>query len=94
MAWVGATGNTTVEITWDNNRNTGYAAVCQPADVCTGNYYPKRAELTVPADSYPSNYSVSSSAIFAVSSFASCTKLIVFISLRMNEDGMRRTRKG
>ncbi|KAF9550636.1 hypothetical protein EC957_011951 [Mortierella hygrophila] len=58
LAWVGATGNTTVEITWDNNRNTGYSAVCQPADVCTGNYYPKRAELTVPADSYPSNYSL------------------------------------
>ncbi|KAF8944720.1 hypothetical protein BGZ47_003786 [Haplosporangium gracile] len=58
LSWVGATGNKTVEIAWDNGRNTGYAAVCQPADTCIGNYYPKRAELTIPADSYPSNYTL------------------------------------
>ncbi|KAH7047896.1 hypothetical protein BKA57DRAFT_463636 [Linnemannia elongata] len=58
LAWVSATGNKTVDIAWDNGRNTGYAAVCQAADICTGNYYPKRAELTVPADSYSSNYTL------------------------------------
>lgn len=91
MAWVGATGNKSVEIVWDNGRNTGYSAVCQATDSCTGKYYPKRAELTIPADSYPSNYTVSESAVFMVFSF-SWTKLTDFISLHMSEDGMDRTR--
>jgi hypothetical protein len=59
LTWIGKTGNQTVDVAWDNGRNTGYSVACQVADVCTGKYYPKRVDITVPATSYASNYTVS-----------------------------------
>ncbi|KAF9085451.1 hypothetical protein BGX29_008051 [Mortierella sp. GBA35] len=58
LTWIGATGDQTVEVAPDNGRNTGYSAVCLASDVCIGNYYPKRIELAIPADSYASNYTL------------------------------------
>ncbi|KAG0274461.1 hypothetical protein BGZ95_009780 [Linnemannia exigua] len=58
LTWVGLTGNQTVEVALDNGRNTGVAVACLASDVCTGNYYPKRIELTIPADSYAANYTL------------------------------------
>ncbi|KAF9316642.1 hypothetical protein BG003_001722 [Podila horticola] len=58
LAWVGQTGNKTLEVTLDNGRNTGLSKACLNTDLCTGNYYPKRVNLVIPADVYPSNYNI------------------------------------
>ncbi|KAF9306856.1 hypothetical protein BGZ74_002754 [Mortierella antarctica] len=58
LAWVGKTGNQTLEVTLDNGRNTGLSKPCLSTDLCTGNYYPKRVNLVIPADVYPSSYNV------------------------------------
>ncbi|KAF9926521.1 hypothetical protein FBU30_003924 [Linnemannia zychae] len=58
LSWIGNTGNQTVDVAFNNDRNTGYSAVCLASDVCTGNYYPRRIDLTIPAESYASNYTV------------------------------------
>ncbi|KAG0287806.1 hypothetical protein BGZ96_008310 [Linnemannia gamsii] len=58
LTWIGNTGKQTVDVAWNNDRNAGYSVACKASDVCTGNYYPKRVELTVPAESYPSNYTL------------------------------------
>ncbi|KAF9907844.1 hypothetical protein EC991_010442 [Linnemannia zychae] len=58
LTWVGLTGNQTVEVALNNDRNTGVAVACLKDDACTGTYYPKRIELTIPADSYAGNYTL------------------------------------
>lgn len=59
LAWIGATGNQTLQVAFDNNRASEYSAPCMPTDSCTGTYYPKRINLVVPANTYLSNYTVS-----------------------------------
>ncbi|KAF9123907.1 hypothetical protein BGW39_008604 [Mortierella sp. 14UC] len=58
LTWVGLTGNQTVDVALNNDRNTGVAVACLASDLCTGSYYPKRVELTIPADSYAANYTL------------------------------------
>ncbi|KAF9906938.1 hypothetical protein BX616_000565 [Lobosporangium transversale] len=58
LRWVGQTGNETVEIKFDNGRTEGYSSPCLPTDTCTGTYYPKRIDLLIPAETYPSNYTI------------------------------------
>ncbi|KAF9363060.1 hypothetical protein BGX34_004976 [Mortierella sp. NVP85] len=58
LAWVGETGNQTLQVTLDNGRNSGYSAPCLVTDTCTGNYYPKRIDLVIPAEVHPSNYTI------------------------------------
>ncbi|KAF9159221.1 hypothetical protein DFQ26_006808 [Actinomortierella ambigua] len=61
VGWLGLTGNQTIEVALDNNRNTGYSEACRPADnsnICEGNFYPRRVDLQVPADAYASNYTI------------------------------------
>ncbi|KAF9976778.1 hypothetical protein BGZ65_007678 [Modicella reniformis] len=58
LAWLGETGNQTLQVTLDNGRASGYSATCMSTDVCTGNYYPKRIDLLIPTDVYPSNYTI------------------------------------
>ncbi|KAF9345010.1 hypothetical protein BGX26_003645 [Mortierella sp. AD094] len=58
LAWVGQTGNQTLQVAFDNGRADGLASPCLSTDLCTGNYHPKRIELTIPSDVYPSNYTL------------------------------------
>ncbi|KAF9396199.1 hypothetical protein CPC16_004294 [Podila verticillata] len=58
LAWVGLTGNKTLDVTLDNGRNTGLSKPCLNTDLCTGNYYPKRVNLVLPAESWPSSYNI------------------------------------
>ncbi|KAI8356042.1 hypothetical protein B0O80DRAFT_448575 [Mortierella sp. GBAus27b] len=58
LSWIGQTGNQTLQVTLDNGRNSGYSAPCLATDVCIGNYYPKRVDLVIPAEVYPSNYTI------------------------------------
>ncbi|KAF9978003.1 hypothetical protein BGZ73_004128 [Actinomortierella ambigua] len=61
IGWVGLTGNQTIEVALDNNRNSGYSEACRPADnsnICQGNFYPRRVDLQVPSDAYASNYTI------------------------------------
>ncbi|KAG0023754.1 hypothetical protein BGZ82_010660 [Podila clonocystis] len=58
LAWVGQTGNKTLEVTLDNGRNTGLSKPCLNTDLCTGTYYPKRVNLVIPGDVYPSSYNI------------------------------------
>ncbi|KAG0366846.1 hypothetical protein BC939DRAFT_479484 [Gamsiella multidivaricata] len=58
LAWVGETGNKTLEVAFDNGRTGGLASSCLPTDACTGTYYPKRIDLVIPSGVYPSNYTI------------------------------------
>ncbi|KAG0243487.1 hypothetical protein BGW41_002027 [Actinomortierella wolfii] len=61
LGWLGQTGNQTIEVQLDNNRNTGYSEPCKPADnsaICQDNFYPRRVDLQVPSDAYASNYTI------------------------------------
>ncbi|KAG0017239.1 hypothetical protein BGZ81_010839 [Podila clonocystis] len=58
LAWIGQTGNKTLEVTLDNGRNTGLSKPCLNTDLCKGNYYPKRVNLVIPGDVYPSSYNI------------------------------------
>ncbi|KAF8931116.1 hypothetical protein EDD21DRAFT_402342 [Dissophora ornata] len=58
LAWVGNTGNQTLQVTLDNGRTTGLASPCLTTDGCTGTYYPKRVDLVIPSDVYASNYTI------------------------------------
>jgi len=58
LAWIGATGNQTVQITFDNDRNSEFSVNCLATDPCSGAYYPKRINLVIPANTYLSNYTV------------------------------------
>ncbi|KAF9406018.1 hypothetical protein BGZ94_003275 [Podila epigama] len=58
LAWVGTTEQKTLEVALDNGRNTGFSKPCLITDLCTGSYYPKRVNLVVPAEVYPSNYTI------------------------------------
>ncbi|KAF9580740.1 hypothetical protein BGW38_002487 [Lunasporangiospora selenospora] len=58
LTWVGKTGNKTLEVTLNNERQGGPAVVCQKADVCSGSYYPKRVDLVIPPGSYAGNYTI------------------------------------
>ncbi|KAF8977333.1 hypothetical protein BGZ46_007473 [Entomortierella lignicola] len=59
LSWIGQTGNQTLQVTLDNDRSSELAVACLPTDLCTGTYYPKRVNLLIPSDVYPSNYSIS-----------------------------------
>ncbi|KAF9105462.1 hypothetical protein BGX27_009624 [Mortierella sp. AM989] len=58
LSWVGNTDNKTLDVQFDNGRADGLAVACLAADRCSGTYYPKRIELTIPSDVYPSNYTI------------------------------------
>ncbi|KAF9173785.1 hypothetical protein BGX21_010303 [Mortierella sp. AD011] len=58
LAWIGETGNQTLNIAFNNDRSSGLASTCLSTDLCTGTYYPKRIDLTIPSDVYPSNYTI------------------------------------
>ncbi|KAF9376255.1 hypothetical protein CPB97_010917 [Podila verticillata] len=58
LVWVGETGKMTLDVTLDNGRNTGLSKPCLNTDLCTGNYYPKRVNLVLPAESWPSSYNI------------------------------------
>ncbi|GJJ75768.1 hypothetical protein EMPS_08126 [Entomortierella parvispora] len=58
LAWIGATGNQTLQVTLDNDRSSEYSSPCLATDPCTGSYYPKRVNLVIPSDTYLSNYTI------------------------------------
>ncbi|KAG0249831.1 hypothetical protein BG011_008905 [Mortierella polycephala] len=58
LSWIGNTGNKTLEVALNNDRQSDFSAPCLQTDVCTGTYYPKRVDLIIPAESYPSNYTI------------------------------------
>ncbi|KAF9434264.1 hypothetical protein BGZ76_008310 [Entomortierella beljakovae] len=56
ISWVGETGNQTLSVTFDNERNNGVQ--CLQTDICQGTYYPKRINLVIPENVFPDNYTI------------------------------------